>query len=107
MTFVSEPITPIMESMDTARMARGGPGLPMRFVWRGTEYEVAQVLETWRELSPCHSGADERYVRKHWFKVVTSDNDTMRIYCERQPRTRQQRKKRWWLYSIATGKDSD
>ena len=33
--FVSEAIQPVVGTTDTAGMARGGPGLPRRFVWRG------------------------------------------------------------------------
>ena len=98
--FVSEPITPVADTMDTRRMAIGEPGLPGRFVWRDHEYAVDEVLEKWKEASGCSHGGEERYVRKHWFRVRTTDGEEMNIYFERQPRSTRQRKQRWWLYAL-------
>ena len=99
--FVSEAIQPVAEAMSTRRMARGEPGLPARFAWRGQEHEVAEVLETWKGLSGCSHGSDERYVRKHWYRVRTTDGVEMTLYFERQARSGRQRKARWWLYTVA------
>lgn len=99
--FISEAIQPVAETMSTRRMARGEPGLPRKFIWRGQEYHVAKVLETWKETSGCRSGSDEQYVRKHWYRVRTTDGSEMRLYFERQARSGRERKARWWLYSIA------
>ena len=33
--FISEPLTPVVETADTARMSFGEPGLPGQFKWRG------------------------------------------------------------------------
>lgn len=98
--FVSEPITPVAGSMDSGMMATGEPGLPMRFTWRGREYSVAEVLETWRETGPCRHGSGEQYARKHWFRLRTRDGSEMRLYFERQPASRKQAKARWFLHSI-------
>jgi len=98
--FVSEPIRPIAGTFDTGAMARGEPGLPARFVWRKNEYSVAQVMNKWKETSPCKHGASEKYVRRHWYKIQTADGEVMQIYFERKPMTRGQGKLRWWLYSI-------
>lgn len=100
--FVSESIAPVSGTADVRGMARGEPGLPMRFVWRKKEYSVAQVLGQWKETSGCKSGSDERYVRKHWFHVRTTDGQEMKIYFERQPRFGRERRRRWWLYSVAS-----
>jgi phosphoribosylglycinamide formyltransferase-1 len=97
--FVSEPITPVAGSFDTASMAGGEPGLPSRFVWRGAEYGVVQVLDTWKTAGPCKHGSGEQYVRRHWFRVVTADGAEMEIYFDRQPRVRQ-KSQRWWLATI-------
>ncbi len=98
--FVSEPIMPVAGTFDAAGMTRGEPGLPSRFVWREQEYAVADVLEAWKESGPCRSGGGEMYLRKHWFKIRTDDGLEMTVYFERQPRTKRQSKKRWWLYTI-------
>jgi len=98
--FIGEPIRPVGGTLDPAAMATGGPGLPTRFVWRDREHAVQRVLERWKTTSDCRSGSREQYVRKHWFRIRTADGTQMRIYFERQARSRGQRKARWWLYSI-------
>jgi hypothetical protein len=100
--FIGEPLTPVPGTGDAAQAARGSPGLPQRFTWRGTEYEVAAVLKTWRETGPCRSGSPEQYVRKHWFTVRTTSGEEMTLYFERQARSRRQHKKRWWLFAVRT-----
>ena len=57
--FVSEPIMPVEGTFDATGMTRGEPGFPSRFVWREQEYEVANMLETWKESGPCKSGGPE------------------------------------------------
>jgi hypothetical protein len=98
--FVSEPIGPDIKAFDTARMATGEPGLPKRFTWRDREYEIAEVLEQWKDSGPCKSGADEKYLRKHWYRIRTTDGTEMKIYFERQPRSKGQAKSRWWVYTV-------
>jgi len=105
--FVGEPIEPIAESMDTRRMATGGPGLPMRFRWRGEAHEVAEVLEQWRQTGPCTSGSGEQYVRKHWYRVRTTGGVEMKLYFERQARSGRERKVRWWLHSTTVPEETD
>ena len=96
--FVSEPLEPVAASIDPAAMARGEPGLPREFTWRGSPFRVAAVLRTWRECGPCRQGSSELYVRKHWFEVETAAHQRAKIYFERQPRGL--RTQRWWLFSI-------
>jgi phosphoribosylglycinamide formyltransferase-1 len=98
--FVSETIKPIEGTFDTAAMTRGEPGLPAKFIWRDKEYQVAELLETWKETGPCRNGSDEIYLRKHWYKIRTTDNIIMTLYFERQARSKKQNKARWWLYTI-------
>ncbi len=100
--FISEPIKPLAETFQTAAMTRGEPGLPEKFLWRDTEYAVAEVLEAWKETGPCRSGGDEKYLRKHWYKIKTADDLIMTLYFERQARSKGQSKTRWWLYTIET-----
>lgn len=98
--FVSEPIWPDRQSLDTARMAAGMPGLPGRFTWREHDYIVARVLRHWTETSGCHHGSAEQYVRKHWFEIQTACGKQMKLYFERQPRSTRARTQRWWLFSV-------
>lgn len=101
--FISEPIEPVDSSFDTAGMARGEPGLPRRFVWRGKEYTVKNILSQWKESGPCKHGSGERYLRKHWFKILTEDETEMTLYFERQGRQKGSSPKRWWLYTTKRG----
>ncbi len=104
--FVSESIQPVPGTFDTGGMTAGAPGLPERFVWRGNEYTVAEVIDTWKDKSPCKHGSGEQYVRKHWFRIRTTGGEEMKLYFERQARSRRQRKARWWLYTIAQGPET-
>lgn len=100
--FISEPIFPVAETMDVSAMATGEPGLPGRFTWRNKEYAVAEVVEKWRETGRDSYGGGERYARKHWFRIKTADGQGMKIYCERQARSKHQQKARWWLFSLSS-----
>ncbi|UCD19156.1 MAG: cytoplasmic protein [candidate division WOR-3 bacterium] len=97
--FVSEIITPVKGTFDTKAMSRGEPGFPSKFRWRKKEYVVAEVAEKWKETTPCKSGGREKYVRKHWYKIVTTNGLTMKVYFERKSMSKGQAMKRWWLYS--------
>ena len=99
--FVSESLKPVAGASNTAAMATGEPGLPKGFMWRGKEYRVDEVLETWKELDPSENGSEGGYLRKHWFKVRTENGLEMTIYFERQAKSRRQSKKRWWLYTVS------
>ena len=97
--FISAAIQPVGETLNAIRMSAGEPGLPQQFRWGGRTIEITQVLRTWRETGPCHHGSGEAYVRKHWFEVLTDSGQTMKIYFERQRRSRNNRA-RWWLFTI-------
>ena len=103
-TFVSEPIEPVADSFKASGRA-GEPALPMRFLWRGDEYEIAEVLDVWKESSAKH-GESEKYLRKHWYRVRTTCGHKMKIYFERQARSAASAKQRWWLYTIDAGDGS-
>jgi hypothetical protein len=98
--FIGETIQPVRGTADTARMARGEPGLPREFRWRSETVRIIQVLGAWKETGPCRHGSGEQYVRKHWFEVVTDTGVKMKIYFERQARS--SAKQRWWLFSTET-----
>jgi hypothetical protein len=99
-TFVGEPIAPEGGSFSASAMAQGKPGLPGALVWKERRLVVLEVLEEWKEFGPCHHGSGEQYVRKHWFRVRTTENLEMRIYFERQARTAA--RARWHLFSIGS-----
>jgi len=98
--FICEELTPAACSGDAAAMARGEPGLPGRFTWRGAEYRVAGLIRKWKTSGPCRSGAAEMYLRRHWYRILTEPPAVMTIYCDRQAKNRKRPKARWWVYSI-------
>jgi phosphoribosylglycinamide formyltransferase-1 len=101
-SFIGEPIAPRPGSFDASAMARGGPGLPRAFIWRGVEYEVAAVVATWRSQEP-GVGMDKKhlYVRKHWYRVRTTGGETMTVYFDRKPPGRRGgSRQRWYLFSM-------
>ncbi|MBN2582590.1 MAG: cytoplasmic protein [Planctomycetes bacterium] len=104
--FVSEEIQPAAGSFAAAAMARGQPGLPEQFSWRGTEYRVVELLRQWKTTGPCHSGSDELYVRRHWFHVRVEPAAEMTLYCDRQARNTRRPKARWWLYTIGKSREA-
>ena len=103
-TFIGETITPRALSFDSSPMANGEPALPTAFWWRKQEYHVAEVLEQWRELGDCRHGSGERYLRKHWYRIRTDGGSEMKIYFQRQARSRAQSRARWRLFSLTSGK---
>ena len=98
--FICEPIEPEAGSMDAGAMAGGGPGFPKRFTWRGAQYVLDAVVRQWRETSGCRHGSGEQYVRKHWFEIRTTDGASMKVYFERQPRSKKDHRVRWWLHTL-------
>jgi hypothetical protein len=103
-SFIGEPIEPRPGTFDTARMAAGGPGLPSVFRWRGIEYTVAGVIDTWRSQEP-GVGMDRKhlYVRKHFYRVKTTTGEVMTLYFDRKPPTgRRKSRQRWYLFSLGS-----
>jgi len=100
MGFVDEAIEPVAGSFNAESMATGEPGLPMEFVWRGRTVKVATVIKIWRETGPCSHGSPEQYVRRHWYEVLTTEGEVMKLYFDRQPRRGQPKSHRWWLFSV-------
>jgi len=106
--FIDEPIEPKPGSFDAAAMARGGPGLPRVFTWRGREYTVLGIIDTWRTRQP-GVGMDRiwLYTRKHLYRIKTTTGEVMTLYFDRKPQWGRGRKPvRWFIYSIAEGKES-
>jgi hypothetical protein len=105
--FISEPVRPVAGGCDTARMARGEPGLPREFEWRGRRYAVASVLAQWKESAPCRNGGRERYYRKHWWRIAATTGEQMKLYFERQARSGGKPKARWWLYAVEVAAEAE
>ena len=103
--FISAAIQPVAGTFNAARMSTGEPGLPRQFRCGSQTIQIARVLKTWRETGPCHHGSGERYVRKHWFEVLTDSGETMKIYFQRQARSRSN-KSRWWLFTIGQSEEA-
>ena len=103
-TFIGEAITPEDLSFSVSPMAVGKPGLPRAFSWKGRRFAVVDVLEEWKGSGDCRHGSGERYVRKHWFRVTTTEDLEMKIYFERQGRS--SGGSRWRLYSLRSAKPS-
>jgi len=75
-------------------MARGEPGLPASFTWRGRVYVVGKLLAKRKKTG---SDRGDVYVRRHLFEIETTTGERMTIYCDRQtPR----RGSRWWIYTV-------
>ena len=100
--FVSEALTPDAGTADVGAMARGEPGLPTGFTWRGSEYRVAGLIEKWKDHGPCKSSSQSRemYLRRHWYKILTDPPMKMTIYCDRQAKDRKRPKSRWFVHTI-------
>jgi hypothetical protein len=109
--FAGDELTPVSGTSDSAAMARGEPGLPARFTWRGREYRVAAVLSKWKTSGPCKTGGGEQYLRRHWYKLAAepceprpeADAVTLTVYCERQARGARAAKARWFVYTVGPG----
>ncbi len=95
MLFVSEPITPDALSGDLVAMARGEPGLPGGFTWRGEHHGIVALRAKWK--SNAEAGEGRAYLRRHWFEVSTDSGMVWTLYCLRQAKKGGQR---WWLYTV-------
>ena len=93
--FIGQPLKPVPGSFLTEGMASGTPSLPQEFICQKEQFRIASILSEWRESGPCRNGSSEKYLRKHWFRVKTTDNRDLKLYFERQPRGKQAR---WHLY---------
>ncbi|MDE1170086.1 MAG: DUF6504 family protein [Verrucomicrobium sp.] len=96
--FVSAPLQPASPGFDAGAMARGEPGLPLSFLWEERTLTIAEVLERGRAYGDCTHGSGERYLRRHSWRVRTTDGALAEIYFQRSfGRSRFQGKARWWL----------
>jgi hypothetical protein len=96
-SFLSEPIDVDPGTADVRAMARGEPGLPTGFRWRGRHYQIAGVIETWK--SNADAGEGKGYLRRHWYKVLATSGEVFTLYCLRRTTGR---KHQWWVYSVTS-----
>lgn len=96
--FIGEEIRPLPEEFDYTASAPGEPALPRKFRWRQETIEILHILKRWKSVSGCRHGSSDRYVRKHWYRIRTTDNRVLTIYFDRQL-AMPGRKRRWWLFS--------
>ncbi len=99
--FISDCITPHKGHFDTTAMARGEPGLPSGFTWRGVSYDVIERLKAWKH-SERESGraGGELYLRRHYYQLRMSDGSLWTVYFVRQPAKSGSAKRRWFLYTM-------
>ena len=104
--FISESIQPLTATSLTGRMAIGEPGMPQAFLWRGKTFRIKEVLRMWRKTGACRHGSAERYVRKHFYRVVTEAGEQMTLYFMRQPLRGKPNASRWVLFSRTIKKET-
>ena len=105
--FICESLTPVAGSSDTHAMAKGEPGVPERFVWRGRTWRTLGIVRRWK-TSTRERGGTEIYLRRHWFELLAQPAEgdpnelpvQMTIYCDRQAKNRQKPKQRWFVYTM-------
>ena len=103
---ISEPITPLAGPKDAGAMARGEPGLPPGFVWRGREYGIVDVLDRWKQTGREGSRpGGEVYVRRHVYRLRMDDGAEWSVYFVRQTPRSGSARRRWFLYSLEPGLD--
>ncbi|MGB0716070.1 MAG: DUF6504 family protein [Phycisphaerae bacterium] len=100
---ISESITPL-GGKDTALMAKGEPGLPEGFRWRGEDFRILSVVRAWKVSTRDRGLPDgELYLRRHCYELVMSDRSRWSIYFVRQAPRSGNRFQRWFLYTRADG----
>lgn len=100
MEFISDPITPSGDTLDTAAMARGEPGMPAAFTWRKQTLQVVEELSRWKTSAAEGGRSDgERYLRRHYYKLRMSDDSCWTVYFLRQSPKSGSPRQRWFLYS--------
>jgi hypothetical protein len=98
---VSEAISPDAGTFDARAMARGQPGLPTGFTWRGAHHTIVERIEDWKQSeSSNHSRSGEKYYRKHFYRVRTNRGEIVTLYAVRHLKPGENARKRWWIYTI-------
>ena len=98
--FISEPLRPSAEFVDTGALSRGEPPLPREF-HRGDELlAIDGIIKTWRSTN---TDRGDVYLARHWYEVRLHDGRIGVIYFDRKARGE---RPRWWLYTITGESDS-
>jgi len=92
--FVSEPLVPSDEWLDSPALSRGEPALPQRFRRSDDELVIAGVLGTWRSTN---TDRGDTYLARHWYELALDDGRVAVIYFDRKARAG---RPRWWLYTV-------
>jgi DNA polymerase IV len=96
---VSEEIQPEGGAFDAAAMARGEPGLPPSFAWRGARYVLAARVRSWKGFRP-DVASPEMYLRRHYHELRMENGATWVVYCLRHVEGRRAAGHRWFLEKI-------
>jgi len=92
-TFVSRPIAPAGDGFIT-EASGGEPPVPRAFIWDGRTLVIAAVLRSWRSSK---TDRGDKYLKRHWFELETSDGATIEVYYDRESR---RGASPWHLYTI-------
>ena len=88
------------------------PGCPNRFVWRGTVYEIVELLSEWQDyerrgrmahnMRPAHAAAAASRgswgVGRSYFRVRVATGQIFDLYYDRAPESSTVRAGSWLLY---------
>ena len=103
---------PIEVRFDEQPALEKKPGCPQRFSWRGSNFEIADLLSEWHDytrrgqmaknMRPTHASSAARRgswgVGKDYYRVLTINGRIFEIYFDRAPRGVEQRKGAWFLF---------
>jgi hypothetical protein len=107
--FINEPIEAVF---DTPPVMEKRPGCPQRFLWRGSEYIIAEMVSEWhdyrrrgrmaRNMRPEHAAVAASRgswgVGQDYFRVRTTQGQVFDIYYDRAPEDAAKRKGNWFVY---------
>lgn len=106
--FIDEPIDVVFHYPPTLAKS---PPCPDAFLWRGENYQIVEMLETWqdfrrrgrmaRNMRPEHAATASRRgswgVGRFHFKVRVESGQVFELYYDRAPETAGDRKGHWFL----------
>src|ERR1051325_1004424 len=93
--FVSEPITPDAATFNAKAMARGEPGLPAGFTWRGQHYRIAELLPSGKHAEAWTPPGGNQYYRKLFFEARPAPGEQVTLYAVRHTKPGESKRKRW------------
>jgi hypothetical protein len=107
--FISEPIKAIFDEKPALEKR---PGCPDKFIWRGEEFQVVDLLSEWhnyqrrgrmaRNMAPTHASVASTRgswgVGQDYYQVRTNKGIIFEIYFDRAPSDSDHRKGNWFIY---------